>query len=95
MRRRGLVEVGDGLDGHRRLRQQAEELRQLRLHLVDVLLEVVDDLVLARRLLLRIAVDRGAEGGEVLVALRLRQRGHLRRDARDLLEARADGRPPA
>ena len=72
--------------------QQSEELRQPRLHLIDVGLEVGDDLAFVLRLPLRIAVDRGAEGGKVLVALRLGQLGHLRRDPRHLLQAqRVDG----
>ncbi len=87
VRRRGLVEVGNPLDRHRRLRQQAEQLGEARLHLIDVLLEVGDDLLLARRLPLRIAVDRGAEGGEVLVPLSLRELRHLPGDPCHFLEA--------
>src|SRR5947207_3060935 len=81
----GLREAGDRLDGYRRLRQEPEQLRQLRLHLVDVFLKIIDDLLFALRLPLRVVVDRLAETGEILLTLRQREFRHLRRDAFDFL----------
>ena len=87
MRCGGGVEVGNAFDGDGGLGQQIEELGEFGLHLVDVFCEVVDDLLLAGGLPLGIAVDGGAEGGEVFVALLVGEVGHGGGDARDFLEA--------
>ena len=44
----GGLEGGYGFDGDRRLGKQSEELRKFRLHLGDVVAEVVEDLLRRR-----------------------------------------------
>ena len=84
VRRRGLLEIGDRFDRDRRGRDEREELRKLGPHLRDVAVEVVDDRLRRRRLVLRIVLDVLAEAGEIGVAVRLRQRRHLADDAVEL-----------
>ena len=84
---RSGIEVRDAFDGYPRLRKEAEELRELWLHLVDVSGEVLDDLLLAFGLPGRAVVDRGAEGGEVLVALGFGEDRHFGGDAGYFAEA--------
>ena len=74
---RGFGEIRDRFHGYRRCRQQPEELRQLRLHLVDVFLKVIHDLLLAFRLPIRVGVDRFAEAGEILLSLGLCELSHF------------------
>ena len=83
----GGLEGRNGLDGDGGLGQQIEELRQMRLHLGDVLAEVFDDGFSGDCMILGVVFDMVAEGGEVLVAVGLGEGGHLRGDAINLLEA--------
>ena len=75
MGRRGFREIRDGFHGHRCLWKQAEKLGKLWLHPVDVFFKVIDDLLLAFRFPIRIAVDGFAETGEILFSLGLGQLG--------------------
>lgn len=54
---------------------------------MDVFFVVIQNLLLASRLLLGIVVDCLPEAGQVFVSLTLRQLGHLGRDTRYFLEA--------
>ena len=87
MGRVGGLEGGDGLDGDRAAGDEGEELGKLRLHLRDVAAVVVEDLLGRGGAPLGIAVDRGAEAGEVCEASFIGERGHLGGDAGDLVEA--------
>ena len=69
------------------LGQEVEELRQVRLHLGDVLAEVFDDGFSGDGLILGVVFDVVAEAGEVLVAVGFGQGGHLSGDAVNLLQA--------
>ena len=84
---RGGLEGRNRLDGDGRLGKQVEQLRQMRLHLRDVLAKVLDDGVGGCGDVLGVALHMIAEAGEVLVAVGLGQRGHFAGDAIHFLEA--------
>jgi hypothetical protein len=73
-RRDGL----DGLDGDCGFRQEVEEIREIRLHLGDVLAKVCDDRFRRDGMILGVVFDVVAEGSEVLVAVGFGEGGHLR-----------------
>jgi len=83
----GSLEGRDGLDCDSGLGQEVEQLRQVRLHLGDVLAEVLDNGFSGDSLVLGVVFDVIAEAGQVLVAVGLGEGGHLSGDAVDLLEA--------
>ena len=85
--RGGGLKVGDGFDGDRRLGKQGEELREFRLHLGDVVAEIVEDLLRGFGNVFRIGFQRGAESGQVGEAFFLGDGGHLLLDAVDLAQA--------
>src|SRR5271169_2851217 len=66
-----VVGCGGGLkgryrfDGDWRLGEKSEKLRQLRLHLGDVVAEIVEDLIGRGRNVFRIGFEKSPEGGEV------------------------------
>src|SRR5271155_6217513 len=57
--RSGSLECRYGFDGDRRLGKQGEELREFRLHLSDVVAEIVENLVRGGRNVLGIGFERG------------------------------------
>src|SRR5262249_12797150 len=67
----GFGEIGNRFHSYRRFRQQSEQLRKLWLHLIDVVLVVIQNLLLPGRLPLGIVVDRVAKAGQILVSLAL------------------------
>ena len=81
------LEGRDGLDGDGGFGQEVEKLRQVRLHLGDVLAEVLDDGFSGDGLVPGVVFDVVAEAGEIPVAVGLGEGGHLSGDAVDLLEA--------
>ncbi len=83
----GGLEGRDGFHGDGRFGQQAEELRQLGLHLRDVFAEIVKDLFGGGGSPLWIFGERGAEAGEVGEALLPGDVRLKRGDAGDLLQA--------
>ncbi len=86
--RRALgTELLHGDDDQLRLRQPAEELRQLRVHLLFVLLVGVDDVVTRLRAKVGVLLDGGVERLQITEALLLRDLQHLRLEARHLAQA--------
>ena len=82
----GLI-GGDGFDGDGAVGQDGEELRELGLHLRNVVAEGVEDLFFGLGGVLGVVLDGVAEGGEVFVAGLVGDVGHLGGDALDLVEA--------
>ena len=87
--RRGLLlaELLHRLDHNLGLGQAPEQFGQLRLHAGDVAAIAVEDVLARGGVRLRIGLQRGAETGQVLEALRVGDLGHLALDALDLGQA--------
>ena len=82
----GRLKRRNGFDRHRRFRQQGEQFRKLRLHLRDVMAEIIEDLLSGRRDVFRIGFERRAERREIVESFFLGDDSHLRLDAVDLAE---------
>src|SRR5581483_5952360 len=87
MRSSGGLERRNRLDRDCGLWQQIEELRQVRLHLCDVFAEVLDDSFRRGGPIFRVLFDVFAEAGEIFVAVRFGQCGHLSGNPVNLLQA--------
>ena len=77
----------NGFDRHRRAGNVAEQFRQLRLHLRDVLAEIIENLLGRSRDVLGIGLQRIAERGDIVEALLARDDQHFAFDAIDLAQA--------
>src|SRR5882762_4102056 len=75
-----------GFDGHRRLGNYREKLREFWLHLGDVVAEIVDDLVGGGRNVFAIGLEGAAEGREIVEAFFFRDKSHLILDTSHLAE---------
>src|SRR5579872_222245 len=81
------LEVRHRLDSDWRAWQEAEQPGQLRLHLVDVIAEILHDLAGRYRAIFRVVPDSRAEYSEVVETLVARDGEHLALDTLDLAQA--------
>src|ERR1700693_1503532 len=80
------LEIGDGFDGDRRARDVAKQLRQLWLHLCDVLAKVLEDLVCGERPVSGVGLERLPIRREIGKAFMMRNDQHVRLDPVDLAQ---------
>ena len=80
------LEIRNGFDRHGGPRNIAEQFRQFRLHLRDVLAKVIQNLLSRGRNVLRICLQRVAKRSQIGKTLPMRYDQHVGLDALDLLE---------
>src|ERR1700730_8538796 len=93
IRRTGLIvsshrrlEIRDGFDGDRRARDVAKQLRQLWLHLCDVLAKVLEDLICGDRAVAGVGLERFPIRRKVGKAFMMRNDQHVSLDSLDLAQ---------
>src|SRR5579871_5793870 len=67
----GRLECGDSFNGDWRFRKQGKQLRKFRLHLGNVVTEIVEDLLRGSRNVFGIGFERRAECGKIREAFLL------------------------